>query len=365
MKIRAVTYTNRNTPLSISQINLPVQFQNGNYTIDPTKILVKVKLAALNPVDLFLRSAALPYIFRAPKGFGSDYSGDIVAIGPKAESKTSLSVDDKVCGINYTPFGMGTLAEYILVDPFKPSGANIAKIPETLNYEQAASYPLVFSTAQAMFDQSSKIDFSNILILGGGTSVGRYLVQLAREVYGAKNVVVTCSPQSEETMRKLGATEIIDYTREGKNGGLGLILQPVLEITRKIGKFDLVLDSAGNGDLFSRMEDILILKQDGGTYVTIVGDSKPNFHDGFYAMLSLNFHSNLRTFWSKCGGLLYKYVRFIVEPDGHLAAKTRRYFEEKEFEVFIDSVHEFADFQKGVDILALNKARGKVVINVE
>lgn len=94
---RAVTYTNRNTPLMIYQTNLPVQFQNGNYTIEPNKILVKVKLAALKPVDLFVRSVALPYIFRGPKGFGSDYSDDIVAIGPKAKIKTTLSVGDAEC----------------------------------------------------------------------------------------------------------------------------------------------------------------------------------------------------------------------------------------------------------------------------
>lgn len=358
-EFKAVTYTNRNDPLSITTTTLPVTTgPDGTYSVAGDKVLVKVKLASLNPVDNFLRSAAIPYLFRAAKGFGTDYSGDVVAIGADAAAKTGLAVGDAVCGLNSDPFGKGTLAEYVLVDPFQQLGCTIHKKPKSLSYQQAAAYPLVFGTAQTMFDHSDCKDLKKVLILAAGTSVGKFLVQLAKQVYGVPEIVVTCSGTTEPEARELGATEVINY-REYK-----LILNPVLDSVKKSGKFDLILDSAGNGDLFDNMLDILRSKQEGGTYVTIVGDIKPAFSESMFSMLFANYKSQFRAVWGMLGRLPYKYVFHMLPPDAEWAAKLARYFDEKDIKVVIDSVYPFEKFQDGLDRLVSNKARGKVVIDI-
>lgn len=358
LNFRAVTYTDRNLPLQITETQLPVTEKDGKYEIESTKILVKVQLAAINPVDNFLRSITLPYLFRSPKGYGFDYSGDIVAIGSGAEAKTNLHVGDAVCGLNRNIFAAGTLSEFILVDPFGVSGRTIVRKPETLSYQQAAAYPLVFGTAQTMFDQVDK-NPKKVLILGAGTSVGRYLVQLAKQVYGAEEIVVTCSGKTEETAKNLGATLVIDYTVHKT------LTVPVLESVKATGKFNAIFDAAGNGDLFGVMEEIIVGRKDGGTYVTVVGDVKPVFKDGMFTMLVANFASQVRAVRSLVHLLPYKYVFHMLEPESTWAAKLALYFAEKDIKVFVDSTYKFEDFQKGIDRMVLNKAQGKVVIDIQ
>jgi NADPH:quinone reductase-like Zn-dependent oxidoreductase len=49
-----------------------------------------------------------------------------------------------------------------------------------------------------------------VLVWGGATSVGQYAIQLLRH-YGYTRVVATASPRHHELLKKLGATECVDY----------------------------------------------------------------------------------------------------------------------------------------------------------
>lgn len=363
---RAVRYKNRNTPLAIKSVSLPLkQTSAGAVEVQNDRILVKVKAAALNPVDLLLKSAAYPALSFGEKGFASDFSGDIVAIGASAASHTNLRIGDRVCGINQVPFGDGTLAEYTLVNPFNKSGASIRKVPDNLTYEQAAAYPLVFGTAESLFEFSkhpkngkSTNSFNKVLILGAGTSVGRYAVQLAKQVYGSEHIVVTCSGKTEPIARQYGATEIIDYTIH-KN-----ILNPVLESVKATGKFDAILDTCGNNDLFPNIGHIIKTRAESATYVTLVGDAKADYSKGLLSTVLKNFSSGFRAIRSKLGLLPYYYGFFTVNGSHSWPDHLRKYFAEHKFDVAIDSVYPFEDFQKGVDRLETNRSVGKVVVTM-
>lgn len=360
LEFNSVTYTDKNLPLAITVESLPVEEKaDGTLVVDDKNILVKVKLASLNPLDAFLKSSAIPYLFRGKKGYAYDYSGDVVAIGASAASKTGLALGDAVCGLNYLIFGKGTLSEYTLVDPFVLSGETIQKKLNSLTYEEAASYPLVFGTAQVMFDYCKLSTFKKVLIIGAGTSVGRYCVQLAKQVYNSEHIVVTCSGASEELMRELGATEVIDYKKQKS------ILNSVLESVKTSGQFDAIFDCCGNGDLLGYINGILRSKEEGGAYVTIVGDFKPVFSDSFFSLFFRNYGSAiLRNISGKLGLLLYDYTRIMITPSEKWASKLITYFEEKHFKIFIDSVYTFDNFQEAVDRISSNQARGKVVVNI-
>lgn len=363
---RAVRYKNKNTPLAIKSASLPVKQNNaGDLEVQTNRILVKVKAAALNPVDLLLKSAAYPAMSFGEKGFASDYSGDVVAIGSSAAAKTNLQVGDRVCGINQVPFGDGTLAEFTLVNPFKKSGASIRKIPGKLSYEQAAAYPLVFGTAESLFEfckhqknGKSTNSFNKVLILGAGTSVGRYTVQLAKQVYGSEHIVVTCSGKTEAIARQYGATEVIDYTKN-KN-----ILNPVLESVKTTGKFDAILDCCGNSDLFPNIGDIIKTRSESATYVTLVGDAKADYSKGLLSTVLKNFNAGFRSVKSVLGFLPYYYGFITVNGSHSWPDHLVEYLEENDIDVAIDSVYTFEDFQKAADRLESNRAVGKVVITI-
>lgn len=358
LDFKAVKWVNRNTPLQIKPDSLPVtKDAQGKLAVLPEKVLVKVRAAALNPVDLILKNVAIPGLFRAEKGFGLDYAGDVVAIGSSAAAKTKLAVGDKVCGLNQQLFGNGTLSEYSMVDPFKESGASIRKIPGGLSYEEAAAYPLVFGTAELIFDHCHQGNtYNKVLILGAGTSVGRYCVQLAKQVYGLQHIVVTCSGKTEPLARKLGATEVIDYTKNKS------ILNPVLESVQATGKFDAILDCCGNNDLFPEITTIIRDRSGAGTYNTLVGDAKVDYSGNMFAVGFKNIGATVRGIRSKLGWLPYYYGAVRVLGHGAWADKVPTYFEHNNIEVFIDSTYPFEDFDKAVARLQSNKATGKVVV---
>lgn len=361
LEFKALTWVNRNTPLKISTDTLPVEKSaDGSYQVDNKSILVKIRAAALNPVDIILKTLAIPGVFRAEKGFGLDYSGEVVALGSLAAQKTGLAVGDKVCGLHQRPFGKGSVAEFTLIDITQKFGKSIRKIPGNLSWEEAAAYPLVFGTAQSMYDNCLKGNkFKKVLILGAGTSVGRYSVQLAKYVYGSEHIVVTCSGKTEPIARELGATEVIDYTKSKS------ILNPVLELVKETGKFDAVLDCSGNSDLFSNMSSILRSKKEFGSYVTIVGDAKLEYTASGFMAIPKNALAAVRGLRSKIGLLPYHYLSLLVQADGVWPDELVLAFNKHKIKVFIDSTYPLADFQAAVDRLGSNKAVGKVVITID
>lgn len=128
-------------------------------------------------MDILLKYAMLPWTFRGDKGLGLDYAGEVVAIGDAVAAKYGFSVGDRIAGLYLDPLGPGTLSEYIVVNPFKSSGKNARQIPQNLSYQEGAAYPAVFGTAQYLFDVTRKGNsFKKILVIGGGTSVGRFVI---------------------------------------------------------------------------------------------------------------------------------------------------------------------------------------------
>ncbi|EEB93816.1 hypothetical protein MPER_07484, partial [Moniliophthora perniciosa FA553] len=99
-----------------------------------------------------------------------------------------------------------------------------AKIPTRLTYSEAASIPVAFVAAayglfapkplggalNPEFDKSVKFTGKSSLVIGGNTSVGQYAIQLLSKVLGFSQIIVYASKSSEDYLKSLGATRIID-----------------------------------------------------------------------------------------------------------------------------------------------------------
>ncbi|GEQ67326.1 hypothetical protein JCM33374_g990 [Metschnikowia sp. JCM 33374] len=361
LKFNAVKYKNNTSGFVVVEASLPVEVSKGKYLLpSPDHVLVKVHAAALNPIDVILKNSFPSWISRGYKGIGMDYSGEVAAIGSQAAASTGFVVSDRISGVVQNFLGEGTIAEYILINVKKNDGLNARKIPGHLSYQEGAAFPLVFGTAQTMFDGVQKGNsFEKVLILGAGTAVGRFCVQLASKVYGSKTVVVTCSQRTEETIRELGATSVIDYTKHKS------ILTPVLDSVKESGEFDVILDCCGNSDLFPQIKSILKARKDSGSYVTIVGDKKANFQTGSMGSLLLgNIKVGLRAAKASLGFLPYFYREVFLDGSGTWPDKCVANLQEGKVKVSIDSQYPMSDIQKAVDRLQSNKASGKVIVNV-
>ncbi|CAI5756406.1 unnamed protein product [Candida verbasci] len=317
---KAYGYKNNRSPIQEFERSINLVPSNGDYIAPKDKVLIKIAYAALNPVDIKIYSLiySILNLYSSNFGFGADFSGEVVSVG---ENVVDYKVGDLVQGV-YHSLKAGTVSEYILLDPKK---TYIAKKADKIDLAHSAAWPLVLGTAITMIKDLDLKD-KKVLILGGATSVGRNLIQIAK-IEQAREIIASCSGKSEELVKKLGADSIIDYKKHSN------MLNPVLE-SAKSGKFDIILDCWGGDELFSSMKYIL-----DGTYNTVVGDSIGN------SKISLlkSVKSPIRQIASTFGLLPYKYNLLFLNHSssgpGSVVELARDYLSTGKIEIFIDHIY--------------------------
>ena len=203
---------------------LPVSDKNSLMDIEIEKpsatgrdVLVEVRAISVNPVDTKIRSPKST-IETTPKVLGWDVAGVVVEVGKEVQL---FKVGDEVfyAGSITRP---GCNSEYHLVDE-----RIVGNKPKTLSFEEAAALPLTAITAwESLFEKlmiepgkTTKNKRSSLLIIGGAGGVGSIAIQLAKQVAGIGNVVVTAArPESVEWCTRMGADACISYKSGIKSG---------------------------------------------------------------------------------------------------------------------------------------------------
>ena len=167
------------------------------------QLLVRVRASSVNPVDYKIRQGGFLPKEKLPIALGRDVSGTVEAVGEGAQG---FGLGEGV----FAMLGMdqGGNAEFVVTE-----AANCAPKPGPLDHTQAGSVGLAALTAwQGLFDQGALQRGQNVLIHGGAGGVGHFAVQFAR-VAGAR-VFATADKDDVEFVRRLGASEVIDYKSE-------------------------------------------------------------------------------------------------------------------------------------------------------
>ncbi|MEU1465922.1 NADP-dependent oxidoreductase [Streptomyces sp. NPDC005727] len=170
--------------------------------VGPDTVLVKVRAAAVNPVDWKCREGYLDQILDAvfPVITGWDVSGVVVQPGA---SVPEFSVGDEVIGYVREDFlSRGTFAEYVAA-PVR----TLARKPRNLSFEEAAGLPLAGLTAfQALTKVIEVKAGETMLVHAAAGGVGSIAVQLAAHL-GAR-VIGTASEYNHDYVRSLGAEPV-------------------------------------------------------------------------------------------------------------------------------------------------------------
>ncbi len=190
------------------------------------KVLVKVKAASVNHLDIWVRKGFPGVKLPMPLILGSDAAGVVIESG---ERVTQYNSGDEVvvqpgtfcsnCAQcknkrenycqNYGVLGEtqnGVQAEYILLHP-----ENLHTKPSSLNFTEAASMPLVFMTAHQMLLRRADLKKGeNLLIYGGTSGVGAAAIQIAKDL-GARIIATVGNEEKMEFARKLGAELVINH----------------------------------------------------------------------------------------------------------------------------------------------------------
>ena len=172
----------------------------------PGDLLVRVRAAGINPKDCLVRKGKFRWFTgrRFPLGLGHDFAGTVEEVGRRVKG---FQAGDPVYGMTNGWKGR-TYAEFLVARP-----SETALKPSSLSFVEAAAVPLAAMTAlQALRDLGGLTRGQRVLINGSSGGVGTFAVQIAC-LLGA-HVTAVCSGRNADMVRRLGAHEVIDYTRE-------------------------------------------------------------------------------------------------------------------------------------------------------
>lgn len=174
--------------------------------VGPDTVLVRVRATSVNPVDWKIRLGYLQsaYPHHLPIIPGWDVAGVVEAVGPAVV--TGLRPGDEVWGyVRRDDVQWGTSAELVPAPQ-----RTVATKPASLSFDEAAAVPLAGLTAyQALVETLDVQAGERVLVHAAAGGVGQFAVQIAA-ARGCQ-VVGTASPSNHETLRELGASEVVDY----------------------------------------------------------------------------------------------------------------------------------------------------------
>ena len=160
------------------------------------QVRIRVAAAALNPVDLAMRSGVFG---GGTVGLGFDVVGTVDAVG----GGTDRSVGDRVFGLrtgHHRP--LGTHAEYVVLG----AGA-IALAPGSLDDIHAATLPLNGLTADQALDLLALRPGQTLLVTGASGGVGAHAVELGH--HRGLRVTALGSARSADLLRSRGANDFL------------------------------------------------------------------------------------------------------------------------------------------------------------
>jgi NADPH:quinone reductase-like Zn-dependent oxidoreductase len=226
----------------------------------PRQILMEVKAAALNRLDIWIRKG-LPGL-HLPLTLGADGSGVVKETGSEI---TQFAVGDRVlaqpgygCGLcpaclggreNYCPkYGIvgehfeGVQTQFAVLDE-----AKAIRMPSNINFEEGAAIPLVYMTAWEMLVNKCAVKPSDtVLVVAASSGVGSAAVQIAR-AHGAR-VIATAGTAKLEKAKALGAEFVLDHYKQD-------VAKEVKKITQGRG-VEIVVDHAGSATWQSSMRSL-------------------------------------------------------------------------------------------------------------
>ena len=200
----------------------------------PGEVLVELRYAGLNRRDVLVARGTYP--FALPLIPGSDGAGVRRDTGQEVVVYPSLgwAAGAAYPGDAFEILGGprdGTYAELVSLPV-----ANLYPKPPLLSWEEAAAFPLAALTAyRALFTRAHLQPGETVLVLGAGSGVSTFAVQLAAQA-AARVLVTSSSDEKIERARGLGAEAGVNY----------VTTQDWPAAVRELGGADVVLDSVGS-----------------------------------------------------------------------------------------------------------------------
>jgi NADPH:quinone reductase-like Zn-dependent oxidoreductase len=191
------------------------------------EVLIAVKAAGINHLDLWIRRGVPGHKFPLPMVPGTDVAG---VVAQKGELVSNVNVGDRVAVMpgfadptgeealsgeihlarDYGIFGEtrnGGCAEFM-----DAPAVNLLKMPDWMTFTDAAACPLVFLTAYTMLRRAAVQPGETILMHAAGSGVTTAGIQIAK-LMGANVIATAGSDEKCEKGLALGADHVINYLK--------------------------------------------------------------------------------------------------------------------------------------------------------
>lgn len=307
--------------------------------INDKEVLVKVKVAAVNPLEMLIITGSVKLIqdYEFPLTLGNELTGVIEKVGRKVQG---FKVGDAI--YSRLPLTkIGAFAEYAAID----AGA-IGHLPVNLDFVTGAAAPLTGLTAyQGLHEELGAKAGDTVFIPGGSGSFGQMAIPIAKAM-GLK-VIVSGNPLARDRTMEIGADQYLDYTIEN--------------YWELLSNIDYVIDTLGSNE-FDR--ELSIIKPGGRLLSLKTGPNKrfaeehglPGWKQKLFALAGAKYDKK-----AKKKNIQYRFI--FVRSDGAQLKAITKIIEDNKIVPGVDPTEfRIEDINKALNLVATGHSKGKVVI---
>lgn len=306
--------------------------------INNHEVLVKVKAAGVNPLDILNLNGSVRMIadYKLPLTLGNELSGVIEAVG---DDVLNFKVGDPV----YTRLPLnkiGAFAEYAAVNEDA-----LSIMPENLSFIEAAAVPLTALTAyQALHDVLHVQPNKKLFIPGGTGGFGAMAIPIAKSL--GLFVITSGSERGRSRILSIGADQFINYKAEN--------------YANILSDIDYVIDTLGTKEIKAELgilkpQGKLVSLKAGPNYRFAVDNRFPLWKKALFGLVGARLDSLARKNQNE-------YHFLFVQANGSQLQDITKLVEQKNIKPSIDSAYTFGDINKALIKVSTGHSQGKVIV---
>ncbi|WP_219465005.1 quinone oxidoreductase family protein [Nonomuraea rhizosphaerae] len=165
----------------------------------PGQVVIRTAAIGVSRAEARMRDGSLPFPMPLPVVIGAEAAGVVTEVGAGGDASLLGATVAGVTG------GAGSYAEYTTL-----LEAMLCRVPEGVEPVDACATAAPGAVALALLDKAGLTGGETVLVEGGASTVGRYLLAHAKELGAGKVIATAGAPERRERALEFGADVVVD-----------------------------------------------------------------------------------------------------------------------------------------------------------